>query len=348
MKLIAYFIVTLIIGAAGGIFAKKLKVPAGGIVGAMLAVALFNVLTGNAVFYRELRIVVQMVMGIIIGSQIKKKDVLALQSIIIPTVILLISLFSMNLLTGYAMYRFSNLDFATSLFASAPGGISEMPIIGVDFGGDPGSIALLQLVRLIAIFMFMPAIFRKVIVKEPQCKDPTDESLTTGLAPKIKLSRLLLTLLIGGIGGMLFYLLRIPAGAIIGAMVFTTIFSVVSNKALFPSKTRLYMQIASGVYIGSQINMSSINNLQNLLLPALISVISVFIFTFLTAMMMRKFTKLPLSTCLLASTPGGLQEMSILADELGADIPKIALMQTIRLISVIVFAPSMISFVLHM
>jgi len=346
LELLANLTLTLIIGALGGIIAKKIKVPAGGIIGSMLAVALFNVLTGDALFFRELRVFVQMIMGIVIGSQIKKKDVLALRSLIKPTGILLICLFLMNLLTGYAMYRFSDLDFATCLFAAAPGGVSDMPIIGADFGGDPGYIAILQLVRLIAVFMFMPAIFRKVIVKEPRCEEQAEVKLNSGLAPGEKAFRLLRTLLIGMAGGLLFYLLKIPAGAIIGSMVFTAVYSVISKKALFPSNVRLYMQIASGAYIGSQINQNSVLRLPNLLLPALISVISVVIFTFLPALLMRKFTRLPLSTCLLASTPGGLQEMSILADELGADIPKIALMQTIRVISVIALAPSMISLIL--
>jgi uncharacterized membrane protein AbrB (regulator of aidB expression) len=45
-----------------------------------------------------------------------------------------------------------------------------------------------------------------------------------------------------------------------------------------------------------------------------------------------------------ASTPGGLQEMALLADDLGADTTKVTILQTARLMCVISFSPAMISF----
>ena len=60
-------------------------------------------------------------------------------------------------------------------------------------------------------------------------------------------------------------------------------------------------------------------------------IIGVLLFALITSFIMHKLTKLDFSVCLMASTPGGLQEMSLLSDELGADTPKIAVMQTSRL-----------------
>ena len=72
----------------------------------------------------------------------------------------------------------------------------------------------------------------------------------------------------------------------------------------------------------------------------------IFAFTFLTSALVRKLTGVDRSTSMLASTPGGIQEMSLLSDELGADTPKVAIMHTARNMSVILLFPFMIRLVL--
>ena len=54
------------------------------------------------------------------------------------------------------------------------------------------------------------------------------------------------------------------------------------------------------------------------------------------------------TTCMLASTPGGMSEMALLSDELGADTVKMAAMQTMRMFSVILFFPPITSFIMHL
>ena len=70
--------------------------------------------------------------------------------------------------------------------------------------------------------------------------------------------------------------------------------------------------------------------------------LGIVVYTFGMAFVLHKITKLDWITCMVASTPGGIQEMSLLADELGGDAPKVALIQTCRLIFVILILPSVI------
>jgi uncharacterized membrane protein AbrB (regulator of aidB expression) len=51
---------------------------------------------------------------------------------------------------------------------------------------------------------------------------------------------------------------------------------------------------------------------------------------------------------MLASIPGGAQEMSLLAEDLGADVPKVTLLQTFRYVSVIVVFPTMLSAIMFL
>ena len=160
--MILFFALTLLVAAAGGIIGYKLKLPVGGMVGSMVAVILLNLVTEKAVFYPELRFPLQILGGAMIGSQIGREDLLAMKKIIFPTILLLLSMVVLNITFGTLMYVFSDLDLATALFASAPGGVSDMAIISTDLGANPAYVAIIQLCRLLTIFIFMPPIFRKI------------------------------------------------------------------------------------------------------------------------------------------------------------------------------------------
>ena len=58
--------------------------------GAMIGVAIFNIFSGKGFFPEELRTVVQVFSGAMIGSKVSKKDVVELKYIIVPTIILLL------------------------------------------------------------------------------------------------------------------------------------------------------------------------------------------------------------------------------------------------------------------
>ena len=101
---ILFFIITLSVAALGSFVAQKIKMPAGAMMGAMISVAFFNFIFGKGFFPEELRTVVQVFSGAMIGCKVAKKDVVELKYIVIPTVILLIFMIAMNIALGLAIY----------------------------------------------------------------------------------------------------------------------------------------------------------------------------------------------------------------------------------------------------
>lgn len=367
--MIQYFLLTLAVAAAGGLIGYKLKLPVGGMVGSMIAVIIFNVVTEKAVFYSELRIALQIFGGAMIGSQIGRDDLLAMKKIIFPTVLLLLSMVVLNLTFGTLMYVFSDLDLATALFASTPGGVSDMAIISADLGANPAYVAIIQLCRLLTIFIFMPPIFRKIISSRNNMKDRNNALETADANPeecstpnqtaddtvkgdnnkaKVKLNakRFILMLVIAAAGGVLLHLLDIAAGAMIGAMISAASFCIFLGRMPFPLTLRLGMQIFSGAFIGIGLDRSGLDRMGDLGVPLLILVVGIFIFVFLVTLLLHKVAGLDLITSMLSSTPGGVQEMALLSEDIGGDTPKIAVMQTARLISVILFFPLMLQLIL--
>ena len=163
---VLFFLITLAAAVGGSFLAVKIKMPAGTMLGAMIGVAIFNIFSGKGFFPEELRTVVQVFSGAMIGSKVSKKDVVELKYIIVPTIILLLFMTLMNVSLGLIIYKVGSLDIATALFASSPGGLSDMALLSEELGANSTYVTLLQLIRVITIFSFMPAIVKRVISKK--------------------------------------------------------------------------------------------------------------------------------------------------------------------------------------
>jgi len=135
---------------------NKLKLPVGGMLGSMAAVIAFNLIVQPPIFVPvELQVALQLAFGPVIGSRITRGDMVGLKRLALPAVAMLVCMLGINIIFGTIMYRFSTLDLATSLFATAPGGMLDMAIVSADFGANSAYVALLQLSRLMFIFICM-------------------------------------------------------------------------------------------------------------------------------------------------------------------------------------------------
>ncbi len=346
-----YFVITLLIAAAGGLIAVKLKVPAGGMVGSMVFVVIFNVLTDKGFFYGDLRTVLQLVSGAFIGAKVGKEDIFALRKVIWPTVVLLISMVILNLFFGAIIAGASSLDVPTALFATTPGGASDMALISEELGANPGYVAIMQVFRLLIIFIFCPPIFKKIMSKKYSSltnKAEAAKAVTSGKKNTFDIKQFVILLAVSAACGLIFKAIGVTAGAMIGAMLGGAVLTIFTKKVSFPNPIRTGLQIFSGAFIGVRMNKESLFHMDDLIIPILIMTVGILIFVFVTSFIMHKITGLDYPTCMFASTPGGLQEMSLLSEELGADTVKVAVMQTVRLIFVVSTFPTLNSLIVSL
>ena len=347
---IIWFAVTLLVAAAGGLIAVKLKVPAGAMVGSMAFVVIFNVLTDKGFFYADLRTVLQLISGAFIGAKVGKEDIFELRKAIWPTVVLLISMVLLNLFFGAIIAGASALDVPTALFATTPGGASDMALISEELGANPGYVAIMQVFRLLIIFVFCPPIFKKIMNKKYSAfTDKVSEVKKERNSNKkslFDLKQFAILLAVSAVCGLIFKVIGVTAGAMIGAMLGGAVLTIFTKKVTFPAPVRTGLQILSGAFIGIRMNKESLLHMDDLIVPILIMTVGILLFVFVTSFIMHKITGLDYPTCMFASTPGGLQEMSLLSEELGADTVKVAVMQTVRLIFVVSFFPTLNSIII--
>ena len=161
-------IYTLMVAFVGGYIGIRLRMPAGAFVGAMFAVAAFNILSGKGYIPPNFKLVAQIVVGGIIGLNFNMDTVLGLKTLIVPALVLVVGLMGYCIFLGFILSKLTGLDMMTALFSCAPGGLTDMTLISDAYGAQTHKVALLHLVRLITVISAMPLVigwFAKVLSK---------------------------------------------------------------------------------------------------------------------------------------------------------------------------------------
>ena len=158
------------------------------------------------------------------------------------------------------------------------------------------------------------------------------------------MDKVLYTILIAGAGGYIGIKLKIPAGALVGAMIFVAIYNIYTGQGDIPKNFKLVAQVVVGGMIGLNFTMDTVHGLKKLIVPALILVVGLTLFSIFLGFIISKITGLDLVTALFSSSPGGLTDMVLISEAYGAEIHKVALLHLIRLITVITVLPLAINF----
>jgi len=354
-------ILTLLSASLGAFIFIKLKIPAGAFIGSMLFVAVFNVLAGIAFIPTEASPFIRIFAGALIGSRMKKSDVIELKTIVFPAVLLVFGMLILNLSLGYAIHRLTNLELITALLGSAPGGIQDMALIADDLNAEAAQVALLQTVRVLAILGIHPVILGVIVRKyrhithTPSVRPVKSAGASlTGegqpLQPKRSLKESIRkdfppfarTMVFAFAGGFLLHMSPLPAGAMVGAMLATVLSTLLVKPALVPPKIRNIVMTCAGALIGRGISADDLLRLKAIIVPAIILVLVLLVANFIFGLLIHKITKLDFTTALYSSAAGGLTDMALIADEMGADSPKVAVIQLLRLICVVTLFPTVI------
>lgn len=111
----------------------------------------------------KVKLAAQTCSGAMIGCTMTMNDVLRLQTMIAPMIIIVVGYLISNITLGFFIRKVSNLDLTTALFATTPAGVSDMLLIASDIGGDAPKVAVLQIFRLVMVIATFPMMISMVV-----------------------------------------------------------------------------------------------------------------------------------------------------------------------------------------
>ena len=341
---IIFLILTLVIGILGGYLANKKKVPAAFMIGALFAVAIF---TDRAFLPTYFKFVTQVATGTFIGSKFHSEDVKMLRKVIVPAMVMVVLMIAFSFVLSFIMSHFLGIDYMTSFFATAPGGIMDISLIAYDFKANTSQVALLQLIRLISVISFVPFFTKKCYERSKNKKVNFEKKIENEIDKEEKVLNksersLAFTLVIGIIGGIIGYFSHLPAGTMSFAMAFVAFFNVKTQKAYMPLPLRKLIQTFGGALIGAKVTLADVVALKTLVLPIVLIIVGFCLMNVLVGFFLYKATKFSLPTALLSASPGGMSDISLMAEDLGANGPQVASMQFLRAIFIVGVYPLII------
>ncbi|MFN0073012.1 MAG: AbrB family transcriptional regulator [Chloroflexota bacterium] len=145
------------IAAVGGLIAVWNHVPAGAMVGALIAVAATSLATGrSAAIPKNVSFAGRALLGTVIGSAMNRHTLEVLGSAIVPTIVISFALLGASVGIAMLVARIAKLDRATAICSFTPGGMGEMTSIAQELGADMRVVAALHVLRLVLILVIVP------------------------------------------------------------------------------------------------------------------------------------------------------------------------------------------------
>src|SRR6201991_1423432 len=140
------------------------------------------------------------------------------------------------------------------------------------------------------------------------------------------------TLAVGSAGGLLFLWLELPGGLISGAMIAVAGAGIAGRPIGLPQPIAHIILMTLGLSLGSMVSPVMIKNLSAYPVTIALLAAATFCATFGSSFYLQRVHGWDRTSALLAGSPGALSQITILAVERGADLPAIAVVQTVRVI----------------
>jgi membrane AbrB-like protein len=359
---------TLCIGTLGGFLISRLRVPGGFMVGALCAVALFNILSrGFTGVPAQSKFLVQIIAASFIGLSIGKEDLARLPGLFKPMFIMASGFLILNITAGFLMYIAGPMDPVTSFMSAIPGGVNETPIIAADMGADAPKVAVMQIFRLIAgigVFPSLALIYgkggrtgapgngavpvfpglsgeksRKKAVPSPEGDKKQAERGRRGLA-------FAATLGLGCAACYLGWLTGLPGMPFVFPILSALILNLGFAFAYLPQGLRKIAQVLSGCYLGSSLSVEDVLEMRFLALPLGILIAGYMLNGLITGKILEKRCGFTRAESLLITIPAGASDMALIAADMGIVNADISLLQVTRLLLVMAVFPQVINLIL--
>jgi uncharacterized protein len=156
--------------------------------------------------------------------------------------------------------------------------------------------------------------------------------LADALPTRAKTLQFLETLSIGTIGGLLFLVLGLPGGLITGAMLAVGSAAMLGRSMAVPAHLTQAVLVLLGISLGSLMSRQLLQHVGAYPVTIGLLALATFCTTFGSAYYLQRLHGWDRTSAFLAASPGALSQIALLAIEKGADMPAIAVVQTLRVI----------------
>jgi membrane AbrB-like protein len=325
---------TLAIGAVGGAVFFHFRMPLAWMMGAMVICTVASIYGVKLQVPQKLRSVMVSVLGVLLGSTFTPEVVEKAAQWPITIVSLVVYIMVLTGLLFFYFTRVQKYDPVTAYFSATPGGLNEMVITGGAMGGDERTIALVHGSRILLVVMVIPFWFRYT---------EGERAITTAVGPSIVSTSLLdigVLVACAVAGVILGKLIRLPAYRIVGPMLVSGAVHVLGfTESAPPWEIVAVAQVVVGASVGARFSGVPVERVLKTIGASVGATTVMLVTTVVFAIVLSQFTGIPAPPIVLAFSPGGLAEMSLIALSLGIETAFVATHHVARIAMIVIAAP---------
>jgi membrane AbrB-like protein len=241
---------------------------------------------------------------------------------------------------GWALGRFGTLPGSAAAWGTCPGGASAMVAMAEEFGADPRLVAFMQYARVVCVVVCASLVARLVFGVAPHAVAPDAPQGASHLAGDA--ARLAGTLALAIGGSWLGRVLNIPAGGLLAPMLIGSVLHATGLlDILLPEPLLATAYAMIGWYIGLRFTRETLGHVVRAIPQVLLASLATIALGALSAWVLVLVRHTDPLTAFLATSPGGIDSVAIIAVGSQADISFVMALQTLRVLLVLFTGPAL-------
>jgi len=344
-----------LLGIGGWLLVKPLGIPVPALMGTILVVGGLRIadvgLPETPPGFEE---VVQILLGLYVGSMISKDTLHQMRLLLLPSLVTMVWVLLLAFGGGWFLGAVTYLDPLTGVLGSSTGGLPEMTVIALATHADASVIVILQLVRIIAVIVLFPFLLRFFALDRRSVKETVGavkETVSSHTKQKESDSRqpwlVVAAAAVGG--GIVFLLIGVPAGGMVGSIAAVVTATVLGYEVQFSDQRVLgFLLVGVGIMVSDNMDPQVGVTLWSgiLIVPVILSTVLTFISSFLLAGVLKRVSKWDFPTCFMAAAPAGLTVMTALAIQYHRDPMPVFVLHMARVLILKTAVPMILAFVI--
>lgn len=151
----------IFVGLVGGVVGQKFKIPAGALIGSMLAViAIKLILKSEWELPKNVVFLLQVAVGIMVGAQFHPSLLPTFYKIIIPVILSCIILVITGILIALLFTKLGILDIGTGYLGTSPGAMTILIVLALENNVNATVITCFHLFRVIFVILTAPLVLK--------------------------------------------------------------------------------------------------------------------------------------------------------------------------------------------
>lgn len=330
----AQWLALLVCSGLFGALLAHLAMPAAHFLGPMLVAIVFGVMGATIRLPRIAFRLGQGCVGVMVAHAMTSAVLLAIINnwpvMILATVLTVV----FSALVGSLLVRYSSLPGSTAVWGTSPGAAAAMTAMAEDYGADPRIVATMQYVRVVCVVVGASVVSRFVADYHGVSSTPQDAFALDAHTFWPFVASIAIVLVGVSLGS------RIPAGALLVPLLIATALQLSGWIDLFlPDWLLVIAYGVLGCYVGLRFDRKTVRTVVRSLPVMIISSLVLIVLCGLSAWALAPFLHTDFISAFLATSPGGLDSLAIIAIDIKADAGLVLALQTLRLFGVIVTGP---------